>query len=190
MWICPKANKKCPEWCEHSRPHSYKHNWCEEDICISRFANTDGPGVKCVEIPKEKAMSIEDAFEEVIMHGRITVGYLKVRKELEEATKLQQALDIVEDYFTNSCTDGEMDDRYEVTDHVGESSDQLKVGDEVVYEGASDSQVAWGGNDDPRKVLLYGGVYVLRTVEVHSWHTKVELEGIIGKFNSVCFKKV
>lgn len=58
----------------------------------------------------------------------------------------------------------------------------------VVYTGASDAQVNWGGNDDPRGVLIEGNEYVVRSTEVHSWHTKIELEEFPGlRFNSVCF---
>jgi len=58
----------------------------------------------------------------------------------------------------------------------------------VTYTGASDSQVIWGGCDDPREVLTIGDEYEVAKWEVHSWHTKVSLVGIHGKkFNSVCF---
>lgn len=58
----------------------------------------------------------------------------------------------------------------------------------VVYAGASDSQVNWGSNDDPRGVLTVGKAYTVLSTEVHSWHTKIELEEFPGLyFNSVCF---
>lgn len=58
----------------------------------------------------------------------------------------------------------------------------------VRYTGASDEQVAWGGNDDPRGVLRVGEVYEVEREEVHKWHTKYSLKGIEGRFNSVCFE--
>ncbi len=60
-------------------------------------------------------------------------------------------------------------------------------GDAVVYTGASDTQVNWGGNDDPRPILEEDQEYLIDYVEVHSWHTKVKLIGIQGLFNSVSF---
>jgi hypothetical protein len=36
-------------------------------------------------------------------------------------------------------------------------------------------------------LLVLGNTYVLAKVEVHSWHTEVWLEGILGVFNSVSF---
>ncbi len=64
------------------------------------------------------------------------------------------------------------------------------VGDAVRFIGATHNQVAWGSNDDPNKALKLNGTYTVRDVEVHSWHTKLKLDGIAGQFNSVSFEKV
>ena len=56
------------------------------------------------------------------------------------------------------------------------------------YIGADDDQVKWGGCDDPRGVLVEGQEYEVEERIVHSWHTKIKLVGIEGRFNSVCFK--
>lgn len=57
------------------------------------------------------------------------------------------------------------------------------------YIGASDEQVRWGGNDDPRGLLVEGESYEIARKEVHSWHTKIELVGFPGKvFNDVSFE--
>ena len=64
----------------------------------------------------------------------------------------------------------------------------LSVGGKVQYIGASDDQVRWGSNDDPREVLTEGETYTVKQVKVHSWHTKVVLEEFPDlKFNSVSF---
>lgn len=57
------------------------------------------------------------------------------------------------------------------------------------YTGnASDTQVRWGGNDDPRDLLEVGKVYDIKRVDVHTWHTKIYLVDFPGmKFNSVHF---
>lgn len=48
--------------------------------------------------------------------------------------------------------------------------------DLVRYNGATDEQVQWGGNDDPREYLKEGETYeVLKTV-LHNWHTKIMLK--------------
>jgi hypothetical protein len=62
----------------------------------------------------------------------------------------------------------------------------------VRYTGdASDDQVRWGGNDDPRGVLEPGAEYVVEEEEVHTWHTKYHLVGVPGlRFNSVHFADV
>jgi hypothetical protein len=61
----------------------------------------------------------------------------------------------------------------------------------VQYVGASDEQIQWGNNDDPREVLQEGTEYELLDKEVHSWHTKYVLKDFPEmKFNSVCFVDV
>jgi len=59
----------------------------------------------------------------------------------------------------------------------------------VKYIGCTDGQVNWGGNDDPRGLLVEGQVYELERKEVHTWHTKYYLKEFPGKkFNSVSFE--
>ncbi len=63
---------------------------------------------------------------------------------------------------------------------------KFQVGDRVVFTGATKEQTRWGNCSDPSK-LKEGKSYVITAVHHHSWHTKIELEGRDGKFNSVCF---
>lgn len=56
------------------------------------------------------------------------------------------------------------------------------------YIGATDEQVKWGNNDDPRGRLIEGEFYEVADKEVRSFHTKISLVGHEGKFNSVCFE--
>lgn len=59
---------------------------------------------------------------------------------------------------------------------------------EVLYTGdVYDDQVRWGGGDDPRERLVPGEIYSVRAVEVHSFHTKLDILG--WKFNSVFFRQ-
>ncbi len=67
----------------------------------------------------------------------------------------------------------------------------IGAGDRVEYDGeATDAQVQWGSNADPRKLLTPGAQYTVKYVEVHSWHTKVRLVGVPGEFNSVHFRLI
>jgi hypothetical protein len=66
----------------------------------------------------------------------------------------------------------------------------FKVRDKVKYIGCIQEQVNWGSCDDPRGVLIENDVYCVEKVEVHSYHTKIKLLGVWGRFNSVCFEKV
>ena len=66
----------------------------------------------------------------------------------------------------------------------------FKENDRVVYVGCSQEQINWGSNDDPRKILIQGDVYIIERIEVKSQHTKLTLKEISGRFNSVCFEKL
>jgi hypothetical protein len=58
------------------------------------------------------------------------------------------------------------------------------------YRGdASDDQVRWGSNADPRGILQSGKEYSIKRIVVHSQHTKVFLEDFPDMpFNSVHFE--
>ena len=66
----------------------------------------------------------------------------------------------------------------------------IKIGDQVKFIGCSKEQIAWGNNDDPNSILHLNDLYYVERVKIHSQHTKLELKGIRGKYNSVCFEKV
>jgi len=65
----------------------------------------------------------------------------------------------------------------------------INEGDNVVFLGCSPEQVKWGNNDDPNEILEIGSTYKVVSVDIHSQHTKISLDGFLGKFNSVCFSK-
>ena len=60
----------------------------------------------------------------------------------------------------------------------------------VIYIGASQSQVDYRGNDDPRPLLTEGDTYEVATWNELAWHTHVTLKGISGTFNSVHFELI
>jgi hypothetical protein len=64
----------------------------------------------------------------------------------------------------------------------------MKKNDLVKFIGCSKEQINWGSNDDPNPLLEIGQVYVVESVDVHRQHTKLTLQGIHGRFNSVCFE--
>lgn len=63
---------------------------------------------------------------------------------------------------------------------------KINNGDVVIFIGWTEEQVRWGNNDYPYS-LVVGKEYIVRNVESHSMHTKLELYGENGKFNSVHF---
>jgi len=68
--------------------------------------------------------------------------------------------------------------------------DRIRAGDTVKFIGCSPEQVAWGNNDNPNGMLFLGDKFHVEHVYVHSQHTKIELRGVKGKFNSVCFEVI
>ena len=65
----------------------------------------------------------------------------------------------------------------------------MKIGELIRYAGASDAQVKWRANDDPRGVLVMGAMYRVKDLNVRPYHTDVQLEGFEEyNFNSVCFE--
>jgi len=61
----------------------------------------------------------------------------------------------------------------------------------VKYRGASDAQVNWGQNDDPRECLVKGRVYDVIETEVLSWHTTIRLSEFPDlEFNDASFDYV
>jgi hypothetical protein len=66
----------------------------------------------------------------------------------------------------------------------------MKIGDKVKFIGCSEDQIKWGGNDDPKQILVIGNTYIVEDVDVHTWHTKLYLKGVCGKYNSVCFETI
>lgn len=66
----------------------------------------------------------------------------------------------------------------------------FKIGEKVKFKSSSPEQVTWGSNTSPDNLLNTEDTYEISNVEVHSWHTKIELVGIKGHFNSVSFEYV
>jgi len=58
----------------------------------------------------------------------------------------------------------------------------------VVFTGCDEHQRMFGDCDDPTHKCIVGHKYVVEYREVHSWHTKIKLQGMVGLFNSVCFE--
>lgn len=65
----------------------------------------------------------------------------------------------------------------------------MQIGDNVKFLGYIKEQVLWGNNDTP-SMLILDHVYEIVDVDVRRQHTKVQLKGIGGKFNSVHFQVI
>lgn len=61
----------------------------------------------------------------------------------------------------------------------------------VKYIGATQDQIDWYANDDPRSLLTVGQVYEVWRRTVHSVYTEIILKDYKHlRFNSVCFELV
>lgn len=65
----------------------------------------------------------------------------------------------------------------------------FKKNEIIQYYMPNQAAVNWGNNDDPEKTLVLNEYYEISEIEEHTWHTKLILKGIEGKFNSVHFRK-
>jgi hypothetical protein len=64
---------------------------------------------------------------------------------------------------------------------------EIRVGDEVIFVGGTKEQRNWGGCD-PAHHLIENVKYTVTKVDVKSQHTRIELKGLQGCFNSVLFR--
>lgn len=63
-------------------------------------------------------------------------------------------------------------------------------GCKVKFISSNKSQVEWGNNDDPDLLLEKDEIYEVKNIEVYSYHMKLYLKEVDGKFNSVSFEVV
>ena len=66
---------------------------------------------------------------------------------------------------------------------------KFKVGDHVLFRGGTKAQRRWGGGD-PGYHLIIGCRYTVTKVDIRSQHTRLDLKGILGSFNSVLFDPI
>ncbi len=64
---------------------------------------------------------------------------------------------------------------------------EIRTGDKVIFVGGTKEQRNWGGCD-PAHHLDEGVKYIVTNVEVRSQHTRIEVKGLQGCFNSVLFR--
>ena len=64
---------------------------------------------------------------------------------------------------------------------------EIRTGDKVIFVGGTKEQRNWGGCD-PAHHLDEGVKYIVTNVEVRSQHTRIEVKGLQGCFNSVLFQ--
>lgn len=65
-----------------------------------------------------------------------------------------------------------------------------KIGDKVKCDNVDPRVQRYGYSNGDLGLLEIGKEYTVTLVEPHSWHTKIELEGVKGQFNSCLFEEV
>jgi len=67
----------------------------------------------------------------------------------------------------------------------------MKKGTGVRFTGVEcKEQIQWGNHTNPDGILEKGETYVISKYEIHSWHTRVYLDGVDGYFNALWFEQV
>lgn len=65
----------------------------------------------------------------------------------------------------------------------------FKVGDVVKCVDVAEFTQRYGGSSGKLSDIAVGSSYTVTDVEVHSWHTKLTLDGVPGQFNSCLFEE-
>ena len=65
----------------------------------------------------------------------------------------------------------------------------FNVGDKVKCVSVDIEFQRFGNSSGDLSNLTIGNFYTVTNVEVQSWHTKIEIDGVIGQFNSELFEK-
>lgn len=63
----------------------------------------------------------------------------------------------------------------------------MKKGDKVICTSVSEMVQGYRNDTDVLANLTKGNEYTVSNIEVSSWHTDINLEGIKGTFNSCLF---
>ena len=64
----------------------------------------------------------------------------------------------------------------------------FSIGEKVVCDNVSQTTQSYSRAKGDLSNLEVGKEYTISSVDVHRWHTVVELEGVLGSFNSCLFE--
>ena len=115
--------------------------------------------------------------------------YEKISREIDTVEDVKTLRDMVKCYLKLYLKQQETISVIGLMDTEPRNPNEIRVGDTVKFIGGTKEQRNWGGAD-PAYHLIVDCNYTVTSVDVRSQHTRIEVKGIQGAFNSVLFEVV
>lgn len=115
--------------------------------------------------------------------------YEKISREIDTVEDVKLLRDMVKCYLKLYLKQQETISAIGLMETEPRKPNEIRVNDTVKFIGGTKEQRNWGGAD-PAYHLIVDCKYTVTSVEVHSQHTRIEVKGIQGAFNSVLFEVV
>jgi hypothetical protein len=115
--------------------------------------------------------------------------YEKISREIDSVDDVKLLRDTAKCYLKLYLKQQETITAIGLMDVEPRKKGEIRVGDMVKFKGGTKEQRNWGGAD-PAYHLIVDCKYTVTSVDVRSQHTRIEVKGIQGAFNSVLFEVV
>jgi hypothetical protein len=115
--------------------------------------------------------------------------YEKISREIDTVEDVKLLRDMVKCYLKLYLKQQETISVIGLMDLEPRKPNEIRVNDTVKFIGGTKEQRNWGGAD-PAYHLIVDCKYTVTSVDVRSQHTRIEVKGIQGAFNSVLFEVV
>ena len=115
--------------------------------------------------------------------------YEKISREIDTVEDVKTLRDMVKCYLKLYLKQQETISVIGLMDTEPRKPNEIRVNDTVKFIGGTKEQRNWGGAD-PAYHLIVDCKYTVTNVDVRSQHTRIEVKGIQGAFNSVLFEVV
>jgi len=115
--------------------------------------------------------------------------YEKISREIDTVEDVKLLRDMVKCYLKLYLKQQETISAIGLMDLEPRKPNEIRVNDTVKFIGGTKEQRNWGGAD-PAYHLIVNCKYTVTSVDVRSQHTRIEVKGIQGAFNSVLFEVV
>ena len=115
--------------------------------------------------------------------------YEKISREIDTVEDVKTLRDMVKCYLKLYLKQQETISVIGLMDTEPRKPNEIRVNDTVKFIGGTKEQRNWGGAD-PAYHLIVDCKYTVTSVDIRSQHTRIEVKGIQGAFNSVLFEVV